>query len=328
MTLTRFLAGGRTAGLVVALTMTATLAACSSADSEDSSAGSGDAMSELSAEDGGERSFGAPSGGNDATKAEAPESDTESDSVTSTRTALQTAPIQRHVISTGTVSLISDDVAKTRRDVQRIVDVKQGTISEENTETDDEGVATYSRLVIRVPSSSFAATLLALEESAALRRSQLASEDVTTQVIDTDVRVRAQEGSLRRVEQLLARARSLKDIVWIESQLTQRQSELDSLKSQQAWLSDQTSYSTITIDIERKHADEVEKKKEKKDEPAGFLVGLKGGMKALGAFASAMATIIGALLPFAIVLAVFGVPMWLLVRRTARRRQPKQPATS
>ena len=104
-------------------------------------------------------------------------------------------------------------------------------------------------------------------------------------MIDTDVRVRAQEGSLRRVEQLLARARSLKDIVWIESQLTQRQAELDSLKSQQAWLSDQTSDSTITIDIERKHAPKVEE--EEKDEPAGFLVGLKGGMKALGAFASA-----------------------------------------
>ena len=59
---------------------------------------------------------------------------------------------------------------------------------------------------------------------------------------------------------------------------------------------------TITIDIERKHVDKVEKKE--KDEPAGFLVGLKGGLKALGAFATAMATIIGALLPFAIVLAV------------------------
>jgi cytochrome c oxidase assembly factor CtaG len=66
----------------------------------------------------------------------------------------------------------------------------------------------------------------------------------------------------------------------------------------------------------------------KKDELAGFLVGLKGGIKALGAFASAMATIIGALLPFAVVLVVFGVPLWLGVRRSARRRQPKQPATT
>jgi hypothetical protein len=291
--------------------MTATLAACSSSGGDDGATGnasSGGDVPSLEAED---RAFSEAAADGDVGK--------------TSRPSPRAPAIERHVISTGTVSLISNDVAKARRDVQRIVDAQQGTITEENTETDDEGTATYARLVIRVPSSSFAATMLALEKSAELRRSQLTSEDVTTQVIDTDVRVRAQEGSLRRVEQLLARARSLKDIVWIESQLTQRQSELDSLKSQQAWLSDQTSDSTITIDIERKRAAEVEKKK---DEPAGFLVGLKGGIKALGAFASAMATIIGALLPFAVVLVVFGVPLWLGVRRSARRRQPKQPATT
>ena len=230
--------------------------------------------------------------------------------------------IPRSVISSGTISLVSDDVAEARRDVQRVIDSQRGTVAEERTETDDKGAATYSRLVIRVPSGSFAATMLALEKAAELRRSQVGSEDVTTQVIDTDVRVRAQESSLRRIEQLLARATSLKDIVWIESQLTQRQSELDSLKSQQAWLADQTSESTITIDIERKADAASEKKKE---EDTGFLVGLKGGMKALGASTAAVATIIGAVLPFVVVLAFLGVPMWLLVRRSARRR-PARPA--
>lgn len=320
MTLTRFLPGGRTAGLIVALTMTASLAACSSSDGDSSSGG--DASGEVSSSDGAERNFGdAEAGaGSDMSGGGQVASDAEASP------ALQPPAVERHVISNGTISLVSDDVAKARRDVQRIVDAQRGTITEENTDTNDEGTATYSRLVVRVPSSSFAVTMLALEKSAELRRSQLTSEDVTAQVIDTDVRVRAQEGSLRRVEQLLARARSLKDIVWIESQLTQRQSELDSLKSQQAWLSDQTSDSTITIDIERSHVAEPEK--EERNEPAGFLVGVKGGMKALGGFATAMATIVGALLPFAIVLALFGLPMWLLVRRSARRRQPKQPVAS
>ena len=82
-----------------------------------------------------------------------------------------------------------------------------------------------------------------------LRSSNRGSEDVTTQVIDTGVRVRAQEASLKRVELLLAEASDLKDVIWIESQLTSRQAELDSLKSQQSWLTDQTSLSTITVDI-------------------------------------------------------------------------------
>ncbi|UUZ60479.1 DUF4349 domain-containing protein [Nocardioides sp. B-3] len=303
-TLTR---GRRAAGLIAALTMTATLAACSSAGDGDS-AGAGSRCGVLD-RDGTER------GGRTAVQRRRHRQQKRC-------LRLQPGPrapaIERHVISTGTVSPVSDDVATARRDVQRIVDSQHGSITEENTETDDEGTATYSRLVIRVPASSFSVTMLSLEKAAELRQSKITSEDVTTQVIDTDVRVRAREGSLRRVEQLLARANSLKDIIWIESQLTNRQAELDSLKSQQARLSDQTSDSTITIDIERTYVPEAEKKKEKDE--TGFMVGLKGGMKALGAFAAALATIVGALLPFAIVIAIFLVPAWVLVRRSARRR--------
>lgn len=310
-TLTRpHLRGRRTAGLIAALAMTATLAACSSANDSGSDAGSAESRSEVATSDGSNREFSGSDAGGGA-DASAPDEAAD--------TALRPPAIERHVISNGTVSLVSDDVAGARREIQRVVDAQKGTISEESTETDDEGTATYSRLVIRVPSSSFTETMLTLEKVAELRTSQISSEDVTTQVIDTDVRVRAQEASLRRVELLLARANTLKDIIWIESQLTSRQAELDSLKSQQAWLSDQTSESTITVDIERKPEPKAEK--EKKSDDAGFLTGLKGGMKALGGFATAMATIVGALLPFAIVLAIFALPAWLLVRRSAHRRQ-------
>jgi hypothetical protein len=320
-TITRLhLRGGRTAGLIAALTMTATLAACSSSGDGGADAGSSaDYQSEV-----------APNEGSDPAlrdEGKSTESLVDGDIAADAPASSPARPpaIERHVISTGTVSLVSSDVGEARREVQRIVDAQRGTVSEESTETDDDGAATYSRLVIRVPSSSFAETMLSLEKAAELRTSQVSSEDVTTQVIDTDVRVRAQEASLRRVEQLLARASSLKDIIWIESQLTSRQAELESLKSQQAWLSDQTSESTITIDISRK---EVTKAEKPDSDDAGFLTGLKGGMKALGGFATAMATIVGALLPFAIVLAVFGLPVWLLVRRSVRRRPPKQPATT
>lgn len=326
------LRGRRAAGLIAALTMTvAALAACSSASDTDAGGSTADVQSESSASSGSDSSLvtGDVDGGEASEPAasapRAADRPSESFNDLSTSSAARPPAIERRVISNGTVSLVSDDVAKARRDVQRIVDAQQGTITEENTETDDEGTATYSRLVIRVPSSSFKVTMAALEKAADLRQSQKSSEDVTTQVIDTDVRVRAQEGSLLRVEQLLARADSLKEIIWIESQLTSRQAELDSLKSQQAWLTDQTSESTITIDIEK--LSEAKAKKKAADE-AGFLGGLKGGMKALGAFSSALATIVGALLPFAIMLLILGAPAWLLVRRSVRRRTPKQPVTS
>ena len=234
-------------------------------------------------------------------------------------TSAAKAPIpamKRSVISTGTVSLRSDDVAQARRDVQRVVDAQRAMVSEENTDSDDDGATIYARLVLRVPSESFDEAMTALEEVAELRSSERSSEDVTTQVIDTDVRVRAQEASLERVEALLARADKLQQIVWIESQLTRRQADLNSLRRQQTWLADQTSLSTITVDIERTpDADAVE------DEDAtGFLAGLSGGWTALVGALTVSATVVGALLPFAAVLAVVGLPLVLVARRRAQRR--------
>jgi hypothetical protein len=230
--------------------------------------------------------------------------------------------MERKLIASGTVSLESGSVAETRREVQRVVDAQGGDITEESTESDERGATSYVRLVVRVDSAKFSATMEALEGVATLRQSSRGSEDVSTQVIDTGVRVRAQEASLKRVERLLAEARTLKDIIWIESQLTTRQAELDSLKSQATWLDDQTSQATITVDISRAagKADEPED-----DEPAGFLAGLRGGMKALGASFATVATIAGALLPFAVVLGVVGLPVWLLVRRRRTAAQPAAP---
>lgn len=225
----------------------------------------------------------------------------------------------RAVISTGTVSLRSRDVEQSRFDVQRVVDDHRGEISDEQTSTDPDGRIDRSRLVLRVPSGSFDEVMDELGDVADLRSAKRTSEDVTTEVIDIDVRVRAQEKSLERVELLLARAQNLRAIIAIESQLTRRQAELDSLKAQQAYLADQTSLSTITVYLEQTE----QPRPEERDE-AGFLTGLAGGWDALVRSATVLATVIGAVLPFAVALLLLGAPLWLLVRSLLRRR-PSSP---
>jgi hypothetical protein len=227
---------------------------------------------------------------------------------------------QRAVISTATVSLTSDDVADARFDVQKLVDQYRGEVAEEQTEGGED--MRRSRMVIRIPSGEFDRAVAAFEKVGALESSTRKSEDVTTKVIDTAARIRAQEESLQRVEVLLARATSIRDIVAIEAQLTRRQADLDSLKSQQAFLADQTSLSTITVHIERT-------KKPGKDDPdtddTGFFAGLENGWDALTKFGTGVATVAGAVLPFALVFGLIGVPVWLVWRRLGRRRTPQPP---
>lgn len=321
LTTTRSRSARLLTGLVTALTMTALLAACSSDDSGSGDAASGEASSEASSDSAGNGSAGSSAD----TSSRADRSTSQGDTAGSgdgSADGPTTPELQRSVISSGTVSLAGEDVRETRRDVQRVVDAQGGEITDETTETDSEGDTSYVRMVVRVPSAKFGETMSALEQVGVLRSSDRGSEDVTTQVIDNGARVRAQEASLRRVELLLAEARDLKDVIWIESQLTGRQAELDSLKSQQSWLSDQTSLSTITVDISTHRVVENPPEEER---PAGFLAGLDGGSKALGAVVTVLSTILGALLPFAAVALVLGLPVWLVVRRW-RTAAPRTPA--
>lgn len=223
------------------------------------------------------------------------------------------------VISTGHVSLESDDVAKSRRAVQGIVDTYLGTISEEETTTSDDGVPEATRLVIRVPSKDFAKAMKDLEQVADLRSSTSGSEDVTTQVIDNDVRLRAQEKSLERIEALLARAVNLNEVIAIESQLARRQAEYDSLKATQAWLKNQTTLSTITLSLQLTDEEET-----KDEEATGFIGGLDRGWDGMIATLVGLGTLLGLVLPFAVLIALVGVPLWLGLRGV-RRRRPVEP---
>jgi len=231
--------------------------------------------------------------------------------------------MEKAVISTGNVQLHSNDVEKAAFDVQALVDEYGGEVTDRETNTDDKGEVRMARLVLRIPAKDFQAAFTDLEKVADLTKSTSTSEDVTTQVIDNKVRIRAQRRSLRRVEVLLDRALSIRDIVSIEAQLTRRQANLDSLEQQQAYLQDQTTLSTITVNIQRT-PDEPDKK-EKKDDDAGFLSGLDAGWTALVVFGTGLATLTGALLPWAVVLLVLGGPLWLLLRRLRRRTPTPAP---
>jgi hypothetical protein len=202
-------------------------------------------------------------------------------------------------------------------DVRKVVDEYQGTIAENDTETDKKGSPVRSRMVVRVPTADFDHAITELEKVATLVSSKRTSEDVTTQVLDMDARVEAQRRSIDRIQVLFDHATSIKDVVNIESQLSQRQADLESLEAQQRYLADQTSMSTITLSVERTPKAEAQTKPDRDE--AGFVSGLSGGWDALKTFLVGAATVAGALLPWLVLALVLAVPGWPLVRRLRRR---------
>jgi hypothetical protein len=230
---------------------------------------------------------------------------------------LHTAPEQA-LIRKGNVALRADDVGRAQIAVQKVVDRYAGQVTDEESQADDDGNATFTRMVLRVPSQDFGKAIRELKDVAELESATTNQDDVTSEVIDVQSRLKVQKRSIARISVLFQQAQSISDIMAIEAELSQRQADLESLEQQAAYLANQTTLSTIVVSI-----DEIPEKKPapKDDDDTGFVAGLSAGWGALATFAVGLATAVGALLPWLVVVALVGIPTLLLVR-SLRRRTP------
>jgi hypothetical protein len=186
-------------------------------------------------------------------------------------------------------------------------------------------------LTLQVPPKSYSAVLTQLAALGTRVEQNQSTDDVTTQVVDVQARISAQRASVARVQALLARAKTLGEVVSVESELTRRQADLESLESQRKALAAQTELATIvatfhatlptTAALDKSHL--------------GFLSGLENGWNAFVAVVLVALTVIGAALPFLVTAALLGLIAWR-VYVSARRRgvataaapplDPAQPA--
>ncbi len=307
-------AGGLRRGAAIALLLTLGLAGCGggggSADSASAGAGSGSMDFDQPA-----RSSADGSAGGSQDRVGLQDNGVSTGDVAGAkRPEIQT----RSVISTGQVELEADDLGQVRSEIDRLLGRYGGFVAKEETHNDDGGRTAHSTLQLRVPSQRFDDVMGAFAEFSTVVDASRKAEDVTTEVIDVDSRIRTMEISLERLRKFLGRAHRAVDMIRLESEIAEREADLASLRSQQDYLDDQTSLATITVRM----ALTPEKATEEDPlEGAGFVTGLRNGWNALVDVVIVVATGLGALLPFLGVLAVVLVPLVLWLR-TVRRRSP------
>ena len=226
------------------------------------------------------------------------------------------------VIRTAELSITAKDLGAVRVDVDSLLAAVGGSIGDEQTTHDRKGRVESSTLVLRVPVERFTATKKALMGMGKLETSDESAKDVTSEVIDVDERVQTLQNSLDDLQRFQRSAKDVKDLLAYEEKITQRQSELQSLKAQQSYLADQTSMSTITV-----HLSTPERYAPPPDplEGAGFLAGLEAGWHALLDVLVVGVTVLGAVLPFLVAALLVGVPAWLGIRLLLRRRRVSPP---
>jgi Flp pilus assembly protein TadB len=123
------------------------------------------------------------------------------------------------------------------------------------------------------------------------------------------------QASVDRVRALMTRATDLTQVVALESELSRRQADLEALESQLAALKDSVAMSPVQVSLTTVPGVIAT------DAGTGFLAGLTHGWRAFTASVVVVLTVLGAVLPFAVLALVVGIPLWWWLRRR-RSAQP------
>jgi Ca-activated chloride channel homolog len=145
-------------------------------------------------------------------------------------------------------------------------------------------------------------------------------DDVTAARADVDARVKALTTSVDRLRDFLKHSGTITDLVQLESQLSQREAELESTVAQQRALADQITLATLTVDlvVERSAVTRAG------GGPTGFGSALGNGLHGLVVGVRWVLAVAGYALPFVLLVAVVLLP--LLVIRRRRTSQIPAPA--
>ncbi|MEU2612711.1 DUF4349 domain-containing protein [Micromonospora sp. NPDC007271] len=229
---------------------------------------------------------------------------------------------QRSIIYTGTLQVRVADVDRAARDATAAATAAGGFVGGDQRHSGSDDAR--AELTLRVPADRFTAVVNELARLGQPEERQVQTEDVTEETVDLDARIATQRARVDSARKLLAKATSINDLVTLENEVGKREADLASLEAKKRRLADLTALSTITVTFVRTAATTAEKE----ETELGFLAGLRGGWDVFVTTAFVLLTVLGAVLPFAVVI---GVPVALLLRarrRRARRTPPAGPAPS
>jgi Domain of unknown function (DUF4349) len=243
----------------------------------------------------------------------------------STGTTARLAPASS-IIYTAQLTVRARDVSSAAAQAAQIAEGAGGYVSSETAKVnpDHPSEATAS-VQLKIPVAAYSATLGQLSHRLG---SQLAlqqqAQDVTQRVADVNSQVASDQAAIAQLRALLSHAGSVGDLLSVQNQINSEESNLESLQAQQRALSHETSYATVTLMILGPKAKPVLHRPKAPPTLAG---GFSAGWHALRVAVSWTLAFLGAIAPFAVVLAVAGYGVYR-GRRWLNRRRPTAGPTS
>lgn len=227
--------------------------------------------------------------------------------------------VERSQIITGDLYLTVDAPLEAADEVQRIVESAGGRVDSRSEYTDWQTELPSAYLWVRIPVDALDDTLASIEALGVLESKSVNNSDVTLQVVDLDARIGVLESSIEKLRALQDQAATTAELIEIETALSDRQAELDSLNSQRNYLTDQVQYASIGVQLS---SPDVAPERE----PGGFLDGIISGWNAMIAFFAGTIVFFGFIVPWVGLLAALAVVVWTVA--LVRRRRKEQSSSN
>lgn len=176
-----------------------------------------------------------------------------------------------------------------------------------------------AQLTLRIPSAKLTQALEEIKELGTARDTSIYEMDVTAQSQDLTARITALQTSVDRLLTLMSQATSTENLLAVESALSERQANLESLQSQKRNLDDQVQLSTVNLYL-------VSEKDTPAADPDTFWTGLVTGWNAFVGFWAAVVVALGVVAPWLIAAGLITAIVLIWVRLARRRKATTKEA--
>ncbi|HZJ33566.1 MAG TPA: DUF4349 domain-containing protein [Vicinamibacterales bacterium] len=234
------------------------------------------------------------------------------------------AQIGPRIVRTARLRIVATDFNAVRPAIDRILQSSAGFVGS-ITASDRPGATRSIHGDLRIPSRRFDAALAALRGLGRVTEDSQNAEDVTSTVVDLDVRISNARATEKRLSDVLQnRTGRLSDVLEVEREIMRVRTEIEQMESQRKQLDGRIEYATITLEVDEEQRASVNLGPI--PIPTRLRQAVADGVES--AAMSVLAVTISILRGGPVLLlwlAVLGLPVWWLLRRYAvgESREPR-----
>lgn len=163
-------------------------------------------------------------------------------------TTSSTVPDTRMIVRTGNISIVVDDITAALASIAQMAEGYKGYVVSSNSWKDGERV--YGSISIRIPAESYDIASKSVANMAVEVTSQSSSsQDVTAEYVDLGAQLSSLQATQAQLLLIMSKADKVADILAVQAQLTQIQTQIEQIKGRMQYLEKTSSTSLINVSL-------------------------------------------------------------------------------